>query len=994
MANLSAHVIIGSAARHRSLRRAGSNVYAGLGPLANRPYVAGVPAQSINPWRIIDGTGFIFSSFMQAISPSIQLHPVVVFENLGYEYRRKFLLSPANVNTFLNDNASNPWVGAGDSEWAGVTGDASLMVSGGVGNYISALALDGYPETELLPRLYLVEPAERALHLHRTKIDGITVGYPCVGGAVAHAGYSKRVIAGGSPAVRPDLWEVLPSADSIVVPGMGYDTATSAAVVFFDQNATATVAAEILLLNRDTRFYIDAYLDVCTAIAKDSRNGKEWLTCATLKVVDYWPDFGGGFFDSNYSLHSFVPVTRNEAITSPSCAFLRLSLVSAEIDGIATSGYNNVTTRFNFAPYYAARGASTGGNSAMALDYEQWDFAATCVREFTSVAVPAVIEAGNRRPASHDAFDEPQYYRLQQPDIRGVGSAISMLPDRETIPNNADKAYFHHIPNNQIADLRSEDYSLVMLKGVSLLYSQSGAASDSATLVPVLPQSAQGTFRFAGHDITGTTVRFEPVSQTEEISFGRVQDPQPLPTFDATSGTILTGYYQSNAAPAANISGEYWSRLSESTLLGSVFGQGLQNQNVEVFVSMHDAGVPPNASLRLYNYTIYLPPHSETLHLSRGMHNRGYSASQVFTAGSSWDEAGYMAGKLADAMLFEYRTPFPVDPVFDLPAVAYLGVVASPNAPTRDMFSPVSSGADSLPAVCGHDYYCQYNSIGGKHCAAGLFWYRGTGPSHAVTLPYVGRGIKATVTQRTPYETASFLQKYATADVAYEPLDVSAQFTVEMQTDEVVVFVQWHASLQGLGSYTPLAVPSQEGIDIDNQNGAVAPYHWVRTSRIGELSPVLIADLWFTAHGTASVDVSATFPQGLPQMQTQFAGKRQIFLNGQASNITLDQCRFFAEWSNMPEWYTSLEDYLQNFPRPEMRLKTDGARLASKVPFYGGTFVFNRTQTAALLRGESISPTRWMEFSEGDPRGNEPQLMAWHNSTYATIKPVFRLSVQ
>jgi hypothetical protein len=244
--------------------------------------------------------------------------------------------------------------------------------------------------------------------------------------------------------------------------------------------------------------------------------------------------------------------------------------------------------------------------------------------------------------------------------------------------------------------------------------------------------------------------------------------------------------------------------------------------------------------------------------------------------------------------------------------------------------------------------------------------------------------------QEQPHTTFSvFGATYYTyySDVSFEPYDVSGEITVAMNTPEVTLFVRWHASLQGLGDYKPggLGTHFTNGIDIDDQRGSVSPFHWVRTSRIGELSPVLIAELWMTARSTADVSVEWQWPEDLPELQSSFPARAGYGTDSNRSTADVSEFNVFAGGVyGTFNWPT-------NVPVPVARHESQGAFLHDKSPFLAGVFVFNREQTSRLLNGESVYPTRWMEYDEGDPAGDEPQLLRWHQARPATVRPSFTL---
>jgi hypothetical protein len=1014
MSSNPANVNIGKAARHRQLLGANPPV-AGLPPINAGSALSSYPTQVFGTRRIIGGAGQISIAFNPGwFWGGTSLSPVALFtinESDSGDSWSTALITPASIHQSL----SMPWVGAAGSEWSGKSADCALIATTYALEPLLTNLPTTQPETQIAPLLNLKEVSRRGALLHRTKINGETYAAEGIGGSIAFATYNDRPRIGLE---NYSSYRALPSRATVIYPAYGRGYVGVLAPFYIDTGGYYVAMSDIAFVELEADYFSGGLItnrlqkQLFSAIVKDARNGNEFVSCGSVVVHDYVSNS-----DSERSLFTRARQTTSQSLSA--CSYLRVSLISAHMDETYASGFNSACRRIGLNPIRLSRGSSTGGNSAMPLDYEEWDFAATCKREFLAQGVPYVsgFDLGPI-PQSHLTVTQSQYNRMHTPDFPGIGSPSAMLPDREALLSSASKPYYHFTGANTLADLRTADFSLVMLKSLSLI-ANGNEASDAASVVPVVLPADQSRFRFAGHDITGTTVRFEAESAANGVSFGRTQNPGELPVFDATPETRQTRYWatgfdgmQLNAPVQSDLSGEYWSPAQyfavisggggEYDSIHNVFLRNFQDvvtPGVEVFVNAQNVGVPQNARIRFYDYTLQAPPHAEVPFRRRGMHSRGYSQSQSFVKSLPWDEEGYVAGMLAHAMVpsdpgaftgagaFNVMR-FPVAPVYGEQAPLPLGSAASPNAPARDMWKVLpSNGVNPLPVVCGHDYHCTHQAFAGKQATAGLFSYDGEGPTRQVVVPYIGRGIKATVTHRVPFEPAGNSAKLAIADVSYEPIEVSSNLTATLDTEQVTIFVQWHASLQGLGAYVPRPSGSQEGIDIDDHRGTVSPYHYVRTSRAAELSPVLVADLWFTARGRATVTSEATFPEGLPEMQASHEGKRQ---NSNSSNAATA----LHEFDLTSQWIGSggTASFDGNSPRPRSIHATQDITISDKMPFYAGTFVFNRDQTAALLRGESVAPTRWMEFPEGDSRGDEPQYLEWHNNSFATIKPVFRLN--
>lgn len=983
-----------------------------------------LPNQNANDFRLIGGANnFLSSSFFSSAARHRPLPEVQTAQDYGFATHDLRLFSSANVVTTLD---GQPWMGEKDSSWGGTSCDAALIATyttphqwTSSGQFAEALALNGYPEVELLSGLYLANPMYRGLHLHRVAIDGESLEFPCVVACLGAATYKKLV----SDSVQPNIpkWDFrIPVRDGdLVLPSCGGWHVSGVLSTGRATSATASsVDAEVILFSGNYMPSATAVVNsFLSFIAKDALTGDEFCSAVFLEIVDQKPLASQAqVYQYNFSLAS-LPLEElyPRPTAPPACTYLRSRIISSQISG-ATSGHNFATQRMGESPHYAMRGASTDGNTVLPLDAEQWDFAGICRREFVSLAVP--VSEGpspNNVPASHADFLHPQFAPLQIPEIRGIGSAGYLLPEQEGVSHTEKASFFKHRPGQQIADLANEDVSLVMLKSLSLNYSSSGAASDAAITVPSLLQGDQSTFRFAGHEITGTAVRFESIALNAGTVFGRMQSPSPaLPEFvyqNVNNRIPLT------SASTKDLSGEYFVK-------GDV---GLDDFS---FLKVESDG-PIEGVFRLpNNSTEWFPPRPENTYGNNeyGPYHRGYRGSQQLQAYGSYSEADYIAGRLCHHTLrtvvsnplgLEFPVSLQGNPtgieVMSLTHENRIGRVFNKTAAQDGpILLPTTQLSHSLPLICGHDYTCTHQIVAGKTAAAGLFCYRGQGPTATVNLSYAGRGEKVTRSV-TAVDALGVIPRAFYQQVVREPSDYTGEFSVSLDTDDVTVFVQWHASIQGLGTYQPKPYTAQEGIDIDNQYGAVSPYHWVRTSRINELTPVLVAELWITASGTATVEAEFSYPEDLPlDLPTTFSavhkfenGARGVGYGGVAvGESPISNCRTFAHWPYDAVLDAGTPDFLTlgnsaNMPRHEVRRQTDGSRLATQAPFYCGSFVFNRSQTAQLLNGEAVSPTHWMEFPEGDERGDRPQLLAWHNTSddettasygQCTIKPVFRLS--
>lgn len=953
------------------------------------------------------GASVNFNSGNYGTGPSVlPLRGLLIRDSLNGEAFDTQLFAPATIRV----EGISDWVGDIDSPWAGKTTDCAIVAMQYAPIEFDTTNPQIQQEETIAPLLQLRTLEHRGLIYHRVKVDGHTYTKTGIGSSIAFAAYYDRPLNAYnyllSTRSRP-----LPSRNTLVYP---WARSTIGVISTFSGSESGQLSAldEVIFVQQgpaDSRGRSTSYgiydHNLVSAIVKDPRNGNEFVTCAAVVATDHRPesDVWSGYLQSlaaNALNLYLVDVYR--------ASYLQVAIVSSAIDGIATDGFNNAMSRFqNGSPARLSRGSSTDGNSAMALDYEEWDFAATCKREFLAVGVPYYPTfSGIEVPPGHLNVEKSQYNTPHFPDIAGIGSPGSMLPERESLPTSNEKPYYHLLGyNNALADLRTADFSLVMLKGLSLIAGNLEAA-DAASLAPVVLPADQLRFRFAGHNITGTTVRFEAISKTAGVSYGRTQNAGALPEFTFPAKTHSYGpYYVQDGTPPPiepDLSGSYYN--TNSVYYSGGFTSVLNLLSVDpnspftniryapIVAIATNAGVPQGHYKRVYDCTIFLPPCDENAAAygtHSGFYNRGYSEAQTFAAAAAYDELGYVAGTIVHDLVRRTNThpqnlPFPFDSagasrmqVGNLGDVFPLGSISENSVLNYALFAV-------LPPICGHDYHCTANAIAGKTACAGLFSYNGAGPSETVSVPYAGRGVRLDSKVRTvdigPLDS---LPRYVVSDVTFEPADYTANVDVAIDTEQVEVYVRWHSSLQGLGSYIPQtsATYNTQGFDIDDHRGTISPYHYVRTSRAAELSPVLIAEMYFTARGRIGVSSEWTFPEGLPPFQTTQEGKRYV------TDIFSD-LRPLSEFDAVSNFG---ESYSENDPMPVFRHASQPIQLQDKRPFYAGTFVFNRDQTAALLRGETVTPTRWMEFEEGDERGNEPQYLQWHNKTFATVLPTFRL---
>jgi hypothetical protein len=994
------------------------------GPLQTRPPFAGnkpgfhiqsglsvYPELLISQHRMIGGAGASvnFNSGNYDTGPSVlPVRGLLISDSVNGEAFSTQLIAPATIRV----EQISDWVGDIDSPWAGKTTDCALVAMKYAPIDFDTADPHIRQEETIAPLLQLRALEHRGLIYHRVKVDGHTYTKTGIGSSIAFAAYYDRPLTAFNYLVstrsRP-----LPSRNTLVYP---WARSTIGVISTFSGSESGQLSAldEVIFIQQgpansfgQSPSYGIYDHNLFSAIVRDPRNGNEFVTCAAVVATDHRPE---SEVWSGYLQSLAASALGLYLVDAYRASYLQVAIVSSPIDGIATDGFNNAMSRFpNGTPGRLSRGSSTDGNSAMALDYEEWDFAATCKREFLAVGVPYYpTSSGIEVPEGHLNVEKSQYNTPHFPDVAGIGSPGSMLPERESLPTSNEKPYYHLLGyNNALADLRTADFSLVMLKGLSLIAGNL-EASDAASLAPVVLPADQLRFRFAGHNITGTTVRFEAISKTAGISYGRTQNAGAIPEFTFPAKTHSYGpYYVQSGTPQPSepdLSGSYYNTDSvyysggfTSVLnLLSVDPQSLLTniRHAPIVAIATDAGVPQGHYKRVYDWTVFLPPCDENAAASgthSGFYNRGYFESQSFTAGSAYDEFGYLAGTIVHDLVRRTNTlPQNLNFPFDSAGASRVSV-----GNLGDVFSLESISEKSvlnyalfavLPPICGHDYHCTANAMAGKTACAGLFSYNGAGPSETVSVAYAGRGVRMDSKVRTvdigPLDN---LPKYVVSDVTFGPADYTANVDVAIETEQVEVYVRWHSSLQGLGSYVPrtLAASSVQGFDADDHRGTISPYHYVRTSRAGELSPVLIAEMYFTARARIGVSSQWTFPDGFPTVQASQDGKRYV------TDIYSD-LRPLSEFdavSNFGHPTTS------NDPTPVFRHASQPMEFQNKMPFYAGTFVFNRYQTAALLRGEAVTPTRWMEFPEGDERGNEPQYLQWHSQTLATVCPSFTLQM-
>lgn len=883
------------------------------------------------------------------------------------------------------------WVASQSPGVANTAADCAFVaatVSWPVATDKSRLGENNY--TQLLSGLYLPLLEYRHTQLHRASLNEDQLGHPSIGVAVGQAFYNMSFTDADAPQnvglqAVSDLVTPYTVSDSISYGG--WEIVRLPTVMSLIAKGSVGAAAPI------TDLLTFASPWVVSAIAIDPRTGDEWLTAANVGITNTDAFYGRHNVSLSRDLLRYP--TFSSGVAEPLFSYLTCSLLSAAATNDTSGNYNVLDGRGIYEIQIARRGASVGGNTAMPTDYDTWDFAAVCKREFYSLAVYA-RDSVAAAPPSHQSFESPEFFRLYEPSTASIGSPMSLLPQREATPVSIEKPYYHQVEGSLVPDLRSADFSLVMLKGMSLIYQNGVFASDESSLVPVLP--SQAAFRFQGHDITGTTVRFDPIAWSSGTSFGAT--PQAMPEAQQLQPSQwqaeFVASFSSYTPPDA--SGDYWMPVVGGFYQGFSGVAGALPANGFSFVVQQNPTVPPGTNTQRYDYEIYLPPN--TLNVNPFWLTQ-YHAAQSFTQFAAWDEASYNAGLYAQAFLDaqsefynsqwqNYSAPpspkflrYPVD--VSGPRDGLISGAAAWESPQPDKLPASVSAATALPMVCGVDYSCTSAPIAEKQPAAGLFSYSGVGPSATLVVPCYSRGVKAiSEWQDEPY-LEQYPYYYYNADVSFSTFDIPGEFTVAMNTPEVNLFVRWHASLQGLGSYKPggLSTHFPNGIDIDDQRGSVSPFHWVRTSRIDELSPVLVAELWMTARGTADVSAEWQWPEELPELQSSFTA-RATFANSQAdlSEFNVFSGGLYGAFNSPP-----------NVPVPLARHHSDGAFLHDKSPFLAGVFVFNRDQTGRLLNGESVYPTRWMEYDEGDPLGDEPQLLRWHQALPATIRPSFTLQI-
>ena len=166
------------------------------------------------------------------------------------------------------------------------------------------------------------------------------------------------------------------------------------------------------------------------------------------------------------------------------------------------------------------------------------------------------------------------------------------------------------------------------------------------------------------------------------------------------------------------------------------------------------------------------------------------------------------------------------------------------------------------------------------------------------------------------------------------------------------------------------------------------PWFYCSTDRVSEIRPILIADLFVAARGAVSVQSEWSFPEEL-NLPSSYSGT-----GGAPLDESLGSNHVFAQNAGGDYYYHySQGPQSTQGPVAVARPPSQGVQLRDKKPMHAGTFIFNRTQTAQLLAGESVSPTHWLEYDEDDERSQWPMLMRWHNDGFGTIKPVFRLTL-
>jgi hypothetical protein len=800
---------------------------------------------------------------------------------------------------------------------------------------------------------------------------------------------------------QPTLSLVLPELSTIVLPHQWWHTTAHIGVATVSAQNVVSVLAEAMLFDRNlepfTSYRNPRPASFFSAIAKDPRDGKEYLVASLIRACQVQDRSNGHPLSLSDGNAEYLALAE----------YLQMALVSADTTNASAAGHNAGIVRPTIAaenPIFALQGFATSGNRAFAVDYEAWDFADIVHREFRTVAIPSYSDSF---PPSHQTFDSPQYFRPHFPDMPGIGSASSMLAVRESAQDTTLTPLYSQPPAGYglaRPDITSRSVSFVCLKGYSLIH-PGMQASEASCLVPLHSQAAQEVYRFAGRQINGTTVRFEPVARADGVSFGRSQREEDIPPVSTTQRSLQIVYRPSAASDA---SGTYYATSvnKNAAPADSIdVALGLSNASPSLVEATLAAPPPNSPNAKLYNFVAISPPMAgfRTVEQSAqgGRHHRRYNQSQQFTRHQSYDERGFVAGAIVDAMLhtgintgggiatnsdvLDFYTPTSVGAFPDLNN--WFGQYYPAVSPTSPLWPASAQPAFfPLPLISDKDYACTSIQPGGVKFAAGVFGYNGAGPMSTERVSYVGRGLRTTATVGGFIQSPQFeAQGSATYQITDEPVAVSGDIDVTLDTKEVSVWVQWSASLQGLGQHRNPQAP--QVVDIDAHNGRVRPWFYCSTDRIAELQPVLVADLFIAARGTVSVESEWSYPEelGLP---SSFSGVGASPL----SEVLGDNNVFAQNEGGDYYFHYSLGPITSQGPVPVAKPPGASVQVRDKKPMHAGTYIFNRHQTARLLAGESVSPTHWLEYDEGDPRAEWPMLMKWHNDGFGTLRPVFRLS--
>jgi hypothetical protein len=593
------------------------------------------------------------------------------------------------------------------------------------------------------------------------------------------------------------------------------------------------------------------------------------------------------------------------------------------------------------------------------------DWADTVPVSFVSVTSPV-------QDGKNEAFEYPSMYAPYAPVVSGLGRAGSPLSPREDYDNPSPVSYAKHesdgVPRLVNGPLR--DYRLACEVNARRfnLWLPRGAK------VPALAQSEQSSFVFAGKEISGTAVRFDPWA-SDFVANGNsyVEAPgRDYVDFTAIADTETTGFEYvsySTAEPPPDNSRVY-------------FYQPASGDRVSMrFVELKNSEVIPGTGSRRYDSDEYYP-------MSRVNQFR-----RVYTANTATDEQGYMAGVIFEKAFgtisfgsSQFAGPsfaFAQDQIPPVPAGDAVAGVPPERITVRNPLDWRISQPGLRPSLAGVWIECNAASDGGVPFSAGTFSGRRAGQQFSVTLHQRGSGLIKWREYVKPFPTVESGQSqvpiyYRYGDRSYQ---LDAIHTMNFQTTLVEVYVRWFVALQRPGDYSPTPYNTAGVALNEDAQGQIAFNAQSDVDNGQDIRPVLAARVYARAVGKVSVSSDWTFPELL--------GMSGNYKTRAAGYNATQGGESYPGIFNGDTW--DIEDI--SFLTTGIQRKDGSYAVSQDVGVRDiGLFRFNRDETASLLAGNEVTATRWAEFAHDDPKASYPQVVNWHNNTFGTYKLTFRLN--